>query len=77
MADEIQEISRTTINSDFVLFASPLVMGLVTALLKKKMDRMIPLVHPYLTVEHGEIYHLPRYQRYPLFGLLVHPGKGD
>jgi multimeric flavodoxin WrbA len=46
MADEIQEISRTTINSDVVLFASPLVMGFVTALRKKNMDRMIPLVHP-------------------------------
>jgi multimeric flavodoxin WrbA len=45
-ADEIQEISRTTINSNVVLLASLLVMGFVTALRKKNMDRMIPLVHP-------------------------------
>jgi multimeric flavodoxin WrbA len=77
IADDNQDINRTIINSDFVLFASPLMMGFVTSLLKKKMDRMIPLVHPYLTIEHGEIHHLPRYQKYPLFGLLIQPGKED
>ena len=46
--DDNQEINRTIINSAFVLFASPLVLGFPTAILKKKMDRMIPLVHPYL-----------------------------
>ncbi|MDO9546918.1 MAG: NAD(P)H-dependent oxidoreductase [Pelolinea sp.] len=75
--DDNQKINRVIINSDLVLFASPLVMGFATSLLKKKMDRMIPLVHPYLTVEHGEVHHLPRYEKYPLFGLLVQPEKAD
>ena len=77
IVDDNQEINRTIINSDLVLFASPLVMGFVTSALKKKMDRMIPLVHPYLMVEHGELHHLPRYQKYPLFNLLVQPEKAD
>ena len=68
--DDSREINRAVINSDFVLFASPLVMGFSTSVLKKKMDRMIPLVHPYLDIVEGEIHHLPRYDRYPLFGLL-------
>ena len=77
ISDDNQEINRAIINSDFVLFASPLVMGFVTSILKKKMDRMIPLVHPYIMVEHGELHHLPRYEKYPLFGLLVQPEKID
>ena len=77
IVDDNQEINRTIINSDLVLFASPLVMGFVTSALKKKMDRMIPLVHPYLMVEHGELHHLPRYEKYPLFGLLVQPENAD
>lgn len=75
--DDNQSINRTIINSDLVLFASPLIMGFVSSVLKKKMDRMIPLVHPYLVVEHGEIHHLSRYERYPLFGLLVQPEEED
>jgi multimeric flavodoxin WrbA len=45
--DDNQDINRALINSNLVLFASPLIMGFVTSILKKKMDRMIPLVHPY------------------------------
>ena len=65
------------INSDFVLFASPLVMGFPTSILKKKMDRMIPLIHPYLQIVRGETHHLPRYGHYPLFGLLLQPESAD
>jgi hypothetical protein len=28
-----------------------------------------------LTIDHGEIHHLPRYKKYPLFGILVQPEK--
>jgi len=75
--DDSREVNRVVINSDFVLFASPLVMGFPTSVLKKKMDRMIPLVHPYIDIIEGEMHHLPRYDRYPLFGLLLHPESAD
>ena len=69
--DDMPEILRACINSDLVLFASPLIMGFPSALLKKTMDRMIPLVHPYIVIDHGECHHLKRYKKYPLLGLIV------
>ena len=65
------------INSDFVLWASPLAMGFPTSVLKKKMDRTIPLIHPYFQIVQGETHHLPRYEHYPLFGLLLQPESAD
>ncbi len=75
--DDSREINRAIINSDFVLFASPLVMGFPSSMLKKKMDRMIPLVHPYSEIVQGELHHIHRYKKYPLFGLLLHPEEAD
>ena len=69
--DDMPEILRAAINSDLILFTSPLIMGFPSALLKKTMDRMIPLVHPYIVIDHGECHHLKRYKKYPLLGLIV------
>ena len=75
--DDSRVINRAISNSDFVLFASPLVMGFPTSILKKKMDRMIPLVHPYSEIVQGEMHHIHRYEKYPLFGLLLQPESAD
>lgn len=69
--DDGETIDRAVINSDLVILAAPMVMGFTSALLKRAGDRLIPLVHPYLIVEGGEVHHRPRYARYPLFGLLL------
>ena len=45
--DGSHDIRREVINSDLVLFASPLIMGFTSALLKKAHDKLIPLIHPY------------------------------
>ena len=77
IADDSQAINREVIQSDFVLWASPLVMGFPSAHLKTKMDRTIPLVHPYFEVVNDEAHHLARYEKYPVFGLLIQPGELD
>jgi hypothetical protein len=71
--DDSSLVCREVINSDFVLFASPVLMGYLSALMKKFMDKLIPLVHPYLTEVQGEAHHAPRYapEDYPLGGLLL------
>lgn len=74
--DESSKVCQAVINSDFTLFASPLRMGFPSALLKKAMDKMIPLVHPYGVVDQSEAHHLKRYDRYPRFGLLVEKEAG-
>jgi multimeric flavodoxin WrbA len=71
--DASREVCRDVIQSDFVLFASPVIMGYLSAILKKFMDKMIPLVHPYITVDNGEAHHRARYDKtdYPVGGLLL------
>ena len=74
-ADGTREVRREYINSDFVLFASPIIMGFTSALLKKAHDKLIPLIHPYLEFVQGEIHHLARYDKYPLMALLLERSK--
>jgi hypothetical protein len=48
-------------------------MGFTTSLLKRAADQMIPLVHPFIVIDDGEMHHRARYARYPLMGLLLAP----
>ncbi len=64
-------MDRAIINADFVVWAAPLKMGFPSALLKMAQDKHLPLIHPYMVVDHGEAHHLKRYARYPRVGLLV------
>jgi len=73
--DDTREIRRQYIHSDLALFASPIVMGFTSALLKRAHDKLIPLIHPYFEFVNGEVHHLPRYDKYPLMGLLLEKGK--
>lgn len=75
VADDSHDICREYINSDFVLFASPVIMGFTTTLLKKAQDKLIPIVHPYFALAQGEVHHLSRYDKYPLTGLLLEKGN--
>ncbi len=76
--DDSHTVCREAINSDLVLFSSPLIMGYLSALLKKFMDKMIPLIHPYITVVQGEAHHRLRYDKgdYPLGALLLEKTPG-
>ena len=71
--DDSQKVCQAVIHADFVLFASPVIMGYFSGVMKKFMDKLIPLVHPYITVDRGEAHHRRRYRRkdYPLCGLLL------
>jgi multimeric flavodoxin WrbA len=69
--DDAPEILKQTIQSDLVIYASPLIMGMYSALLKKLHDRTIPLVHPYIEIIEGECHHRKRYPRYPKMGILL------
>ena len=71
--DDSERICRAVIRSDLTVFASPMRMGFTSSLLKRAVDQMIPLVHPYIVIEGGEMHHRPRYAHYPLMGLLLAP----
>jgi len=73
--DDSVDICRVYINSDLVLFASPVIMGFTSALLKKTHEKLLPLVHPYLEFVQNEARHLARYEKYPLMALLLEKGN--
>ena len=74
--DDGRDVCRAYINSDFVLWASPVIMGFYSALLKKVTDKFIGLGHPYAEFVDGISRHRPRYERerYPRTGLLLEKG---
>lgn len=73
-ADDSEQVCRRVINSDLAIFASPLRLGFVSPLLKKTIDKLLPLLHTYVGIDQGEVHHLGRYREYPLLGLLLQAG---
>ncbi|MBW2038748.1 MAG: flavodoxin family protein [Deltaproteobacteria bacterium] len=71
--DDSHDICKEVINSDFVLYAAPLVMGFPSAVLKIAMDKLIPLLLPYIElVDNKECHHMRRYDKeYPPIGLII------
>jgi multimeric flavodoxin WrbA len=72
--DEMPKIYRAVMDADLVILASPVVMGFMSALLKRANERFIPLIHPYIALVGGECHHRGRYERYPGLGILLHRG---
>ena len=77
LKDDGERVCSSVIHSDFMLLAAPLVMGFPTALLKRTIDRLLPLIHPYNAIVAGEIHHRARYRRYPKFALLTERSDED
>lgn len=71
--DDSPEVGQAVMNADFVLWASQIKMGFPTEFLKRAMDKHLPLIHPYMVEDQGEIHHLGRYKRYPRLGLILEP----
>lgn len=71
IADDSIQIRRDTINSDLIIFISPVIMGFTSALLKNVQDKMIPLIHPYIDFVNNECHHQSRYEKYPDISLIL------
>ena len=69
--DDAEQIFSSLINSDFFIFASPLMVGFTSSSLKKITDRLVVLLHPYIILKNGECHHHKRYDSYPDFGLIL------
>ena len=63
--DDGRNIAKAFINSDLVVFLTPVTFGGYSSELKKAVDRLIPTVLPYFKTIHGETHHGPRYVKYP------------
>lgn len=77
LKDDMEILYPEILRCDQLLYVSPMIAGYVSALTKKVMDRLIPLIHPYIEVVEGECHHRKRYDAYPNLALLVQPEAGS
>jgi hypothetical protein len=73
--DDTHQICTAYMAADVVVFASPVLCGFTSALLKTAQDKLIPLLHPYFESVKGEVHHRKRYDTYPKLALLLHCGE--
>lgn len=69
--DDGPKILKEYINSDLVVFSSPIIMGFVSSILKTAIERFLPVLHPFLCIKEDRIQHMPRYDKYPSSILLL------
>jgi multimeric flavodoxin WrbA len=73
--DMMARINRSFINSDVVIYLSPVIFGQFSANIKNALDRWLPNMLPFFeTRPDGSTMHPPRYEAYPA---LVIIGYGD
>jgi len=77
LKDDMGDIYPKMVKADLVLWASPLVVGTISALLKKVQDRFIPIAHPYIELVDGECHHRHRYPHNADIAVIVGPTAED
>lgn len=63
--DAGQDIATAMRNAGLVVLLTPVVSGGYSADLKKAIDRLIGLIHPFFSERDGLTRHCPRYRNYP------------
>ncbi len=63
--DDGRETTRKLIQSDLVVWLTPVTFGGYSFELKKALDRIIPILLPYFQSYQGQIHHKLRYKKYP------------
>lgn len=71
LKDDQEEVLKGYVWSDFIVLASPVIMGFISSIAKKVNDRMLPLVHPFLKLNNDRMSHYPRYEKEFKTGILV------
>ena len=74
--DAGREVTKAIMESDLVVYLTPVTFGGDSPELKKALDRMIPILSPLFAKIGGEIHHKKRYDRYPRMmavGILPEP----
>ncbi len=73
--DQGNEIARKAINSDLLVFFSPLTWGGYSSELKKAIERMLGLLHPSFIKIADSYRHKKRYEKYPsVLGIAIAEG---
>jgi len=69
--DDTPGLLKEFLKADLAVFASPVIMGFISALLKSFQEKLITLVLPYFFVLDDRLQHVPRYEKYPATVLLL------
>lgn len=69
--DDMAELLEKFMASDIVAIATPVYVDTMTAITKLFLDRLVPVIDPHFEKhESGEVRHLKRYDKYPLFVII-------
>jgi multimeric flavodoxin WrbA len=60
-----RETAKKVIQSDLMVFLTPITFGGYSSELKKAVDRILPTVLPYFELYRGQIHHKIRYKKRP------------
>ncbi|MBS4032009.1 MAG: flavodoxin family protein [Clostridiales bacterium] len=64
--DQMTQVNRNYMNSDLVIYLSPIIFGQFSSNIKNSIDRRIPNILPFFeTRPDGSTVHPPRYENYP------------
>lgn len=63
--DDNRIIAEKIVQSDLLVYLTPVTFGGYSSALKRMVDHQIQNILPYFARIDGEIHHQPRYQRYP------------
>jgi len=64
--DDASTLPRDVIQSDLIVYLTPVTFGMYSSELKKAIDRFAcPILLPFFEKVNGEIHHNGRYQKYP------------
>ena len=64
--DDASSLPRDVIQSDLLVYLTPVTFGMYSSELKKALDRFAcPILLPFFEKVNGEIHHKGRYQKYP------------
>jgi len=65
IADAGRDVARGIVQSDLIVYLTPILFGGYSYELKKAIDRSIPIISPLFRKVKGEVHHKKRYDRYP------------
>ena len=75
--DDNIAIAESIINSDLVIYLTPITFGGYSSTLKKMVDHQIQTISPFFAVIEGETHHQKRYERYPDFAVIGYSAENN
>lgn len=63
--DAARDVTKKIVQSDLMVFLTPVTFGGYSSELKKVLDRSLGIMLPYFTKIEGKIHHKKRYKNYP------------